>query len=107
MTHNEQRKHVELVPVAGAIQFGSVEGKCGAKANLWNSNQPVLVIVIIINVGICSLDVLVNGVPTRQIPSRARRPEIIVAPGATTIDVDCIMNVKDGDCDYFFFLIPL
>jgi hypothetical protein len=103
--HGERR--VELSPFAGPIQFGAFHDECGAKANVWTSNQPAPVILIIVNIGICSLDVLVNGVPARQIPSRARRPDVIVAPAATTIDINCVLNVKGGDCDYFLFLIPL
>lgn len=100
-----KRKRVQLTPFGGPILFGQFHGKCGAKANIWTSKKPVPVLVIIVNVGICSLDVAVNGVSVRKIPSRAGRPDVVVAPAATSIDVDCLVNVQGGDCDYFLFLI--
>lgn len=101
------KKRVQLIPFAGPILFGAFHDKCGAKANIWRSKKPVPIIIIFVNVGICSLDVAVNGVSVRQIPSRARRPDAVVDPAATSIDVDCVLNVQGGDCDYFFFLIAL
>jgi hypothetical protein len=103
----KKRKRVQLIPFAGPILFGAFHDECGAKANIFSSKKAVPVAVVFVNVGICSLDVAVNGVSVRQIPSRARRPDVVVAPAATSIDVDCVLNVRHGDCDYFFFLIPL
>jgi hypothetical protein len=103
----EKRRKVQLVPFAGPIRFGAFHDKCGAKANIFSSKKPVPVLVIFVNIGICSLDVAVNTVRVLQIPSRARRPDVLMHPGATSIDVDCVLNVQGGDCDYFFFLIPL
>lgn len=92
------------------VLLDAIASVCGTIHVVWRSPRPVALFGIFVNLGICSIEVTISGKGkpvTRMIPSRAgpQGTEILLHPAATKVTIECLGNVRGGDCKVVYLLI--